>query len=383
MRRLSVRPRRWPLALAVIACTVPATPAAAADAAVRRAGLLQDRRLPARLHPGRHPGDPRPRRGQQLHRHRHRGRRRLHHRQPRPVRGGRLPQHHRRRAQRHPADRVRVATSARGGGYVGVHAAADTEYDWPFYGSLVGACFASHPAIQQATVKVEDRAHAATAHLPQTWTRTDEWYNYRTNPRSTARVLATPRRVVVLRRDDGRRPPDHLVQDRTTAAGPSTPALGHTRRPTPTRPSAPTCSAASGTRPGAPRPTAGPSRSRRRRPRPRTGCRRAGARGSPARRRTPGVAERRCRTDRPPSYGLAPGDAGGRRPWRRRSRATRPGWPARGRWSGGWCGSCTTRRCGSRSAAGARSPACARSSTLTVACWIAGCEANQAPTRSP
>ncbi|MEV1332671.1 ThuA domain-containing protein [Micromonospora costi] len=78
-----------------------------------------------------------------------------------------------------------------GGGYVGVHAAADTEYDWPFYGNLVGAWFASHPAIQQANVKVENRAHAATAHLPQTWTRTDEWYNYRTNARSTARVLAT------------------------------------------------------------------------------------------------------------------------------------------------------------------------------------------------
>ena len=78
-----------------------------------------------------------------------------------------------------------------GGGYVGVHAAADTEYGWPFYGNLVGAYFASHPAIQQANVKVENRAHAATANLPQTWTRTDEWYNYQTNVRSSARVLAT------------------------------------------------------------------------------------------------------------------------------------------------------------------------------------------------
>ncbi|MGW0434406.1 ThuA domain-containing protein [Micromonospora sp. NPDC003197] len=78
-----------------------------------------------------------------------------------------------------------------GGGYVGIHAAADTEYDWPFYGNLVGAYFASHPAIQQANVKAVDRGHAATAHLPQTWTRTDEWYNYQTNARSTARVLTT------------------------------------------------------------------------------------------------------------------------------------------------------------------------------------------------
>jgi type 1 glutamine amidotransferase len=78
-----------------------------------------------------------------------------------------------------------------GRGYAGIHAAADTEYDWPFYGELVGAWFASHPAIQPATVKVEDRAHPATAHLPQTWPRTDEWYDYRTNARSTAHVLAT------------------------------------------------------------------------------------------------------------------------------------------------------------------------------------------------
>ncbi|MCT9934864.1 ThuA domain-containing protein [Planotetraspora sp. A-T 1434] len=78
-----------------------------------------------------------------------------------------------------------------GGGYVGVHAAADTEYDWPFYGQLVGAWFASHPAIQQVNSKTENRAHPATAHLPQTWTRTDELYNYQSNPRSTARVLAT------------------------------------------------------------------------------------------------------------------------------------------------------------------------------------------------
>ncbi|MFF1275780.1 lectin [Streptomyces marokkonensis] len=78
-----------------------------------------------------------------------------------------------------------------GGGYVGIHAAADTEYDWPFYEGLAGALFQSHPAIQPATVKVEDRAHDATAHLGRTWQRTDEWYNYRTNPRTTAHVLAS------------------------------------------------------------------------------------------------------------------------------------------------------------------------------------------------
>jgi type 1 glutamine amidotransferase len=76
-----------------------------------------------------------------------------------------------------------------GGGYVGVHAAADTEYSWPYYGQLVGAWFRSHPAIQQATARVEDRTHPSTAHLGQTWVRTDELYNYRTNPRPNVRVL--------------------------------------------------------------------------------------------------------------------------------------------------------------------------------------------------
>ncbi|MEU9403638.1 ThuA domain-containing protein [Streptomyces sp. NPDC048242] len=78
-----------------------------------------------------------------------------------------------------------------GGGYVGVHAAADTEYDWPFYGGLAGAYFQSHPAIQPATVVVEDHAHPSTAQLPTRWERTDEWYNYRSDPRDRAHVLAS------------------------------------------------------------------------------------------------------------------------------------------------------------------------------------------------
>jgi cytochrome c len=77
-----------------------------------------------------------------------------------------------------------------GGGYAGVHAAADTEYSWPWYGELVGAYFKSHPAIQEADVLVEDHDHASTAHLPAKWTRTDEWYSYRSNPRADVHVLA-------------------------------------------------------------------------------------------------------------------------------------------------------------------------------------------------
>jgi len=76
-----------------------------------------------------------------------------------------------------------------GGGYGGIHAASFTEYEWPWYGRLVGAYFDSHPAIQSATQNVEDRTHSSTAHLDARWTRTDEWYNYRSNPRSMVNVL--------------------------------------------------------------------------------------------------------------------------------------------------------------------------------------------------
>jgi glucose/arabinose dehydrogenase len=78
-----------------------------------------------------------------------------------------------------------------GGGYVGVHSAADTEYNWPWYGELVGAYFSSHPAIQAATIKVADHVHPSTAGLPDRWLRTDEWYNYQINPRGSVHVLAT------------------------------------------------------------------------------------------------------------------------------------------------------------------------------------------------
>jgi cytochrome c len=77
-----------------------------------------------------------------------------------------------------------------GGGFVGIHAAADTEYGWPWYGGLVGARFRNHPEIQQAQVLVTDRVHPSTKDLPLRWTRTDEWYNYQTNPTGSVHVLA-------------------------------------------------------------------------------------------------------------------------------------------------------------------------------------------------
>lgn len=76
-----------------------------------------------------------------------------------------------------------------GHGYVGIHSASDTEYDWAFYGGLVGAYFNAHPDIQPATIIVEDSSHPSTQHLSGSWMRTDEWYGFRTNPRSAVHVL--------------------------------------------------------------------------------------------------------------------------------------------------------------------------------------------------
>lgn len=78
-----------------------------------------------------------------------------------------------------------------GGGFLGVHSAADTEYDWPFYETLNGAWFSDHPAIQAAKLVRASADHPATSFLPATWERTDEWYNFRSNPRGRVQVLLT------------------------------------------------------------------------------------------------------------------------------------------------------------------------------------------------
>jgi len=67
-----------------------------------------------------------------------------------------------------------------GGGFVGIHAAADAEYNWPWYGKMVGGYFAHHPAQQMATLTVVDKNFIATKMLPTEWKRKDEWYHYKT-----------------------------------------------------------------------------------------------------------------------------------------------------------------------------------------------------------
>ncbi len=78
-----------------------------------------------------------------------------------------------------------------GKGYVGIHAAADAEYHWPWYNGLVGAYFKNHPGQQEAVLQVVDTSFVATRHLPHLWKRFDEWYNFKSTHWDQVHVLLT------------------------------------------------------------------------------------------------------------------------------------------------------------------------------------------------
>ncbi len=69
-----------------------------------------------------------------------------------------------------------------GNGFVGIHAAADTEYNWKWYGRLVGGYFDGHPNnpnVRTGTFQITDTTHVATENLPLVWQHTDEFYDYK------------------------------------------------------------------------------------------------------------------------------------------------------------------------------------------------------------
>jgi len=80
-----------------------------------------------------------------------------------------------------------------GGGYVGIHAAADTEMNWPWYGSLLGAYMESHDSDGTPGVVLVDQTahHPATLALPASWSRADEWYHLSQTLPSEIKVLAS------------------------------------------------------------------------------------------------------------------------------------------------------------------------------------------------
>ena len=65
-----------------------------------------------------------------------------------------------------------------GKGFVGIHAASDTEYDWPWYRKLVGRMFHIHPAIQTGRLHVDNQKFPGMEQWPETLLWTDEWYEF-------------------------------------------------------------------------------------------------------------------------------------------------------------------------------------------------------------
>ncbi|MDB2384960.1 ThuA domain-containing protein [Polaribacter sp.] len=67
-----------------------------------------------------------------------------------------------------------------GGGFVGLHGASDTEFEWEWYTNMIGAQFRDHPKIQKAKLLVNTAEnHPAIKHLEETFYVTDEWYNFK------------------------------------------------------------------------------------------------------------------------------------------------------------------------------------------------------------
>jgi type 1 glutamine amidotransferase len=101
-----------------------------------------------------------------------------------------------------------------GKGFVGIHASADCEYDWAWYGKLNGAYFKTHPPAQKATIIIEDDGHPAMEPFKgmETYTTVDEWYTFRENPRDNVHVLASlDESTVTKAKDDNWKMGDHPV----------------------------------------------------------------------------------------------------------------------------------------------------------------------------
>ncbi len=78
-----------------------------------------------------------------------------------------------------------------GKGFIGVHSAIDTFYNWPEYGEMVGGYFNEHPWMTfNAPVIVEDPDFPAMRYFPKEFMMTDEMYQVKNYSRDKLRVLA-------------------------------------------------------------------------------------------------------------------------------------------------------------------------------------------------
>lgn len=65
-----------------------------------------------------------------------------------------------------------------GKGFVGIHSASDTEYEWEWYTKMVGRTFHIHPAIQTAELEVVNRNFPGLERMPDRFLWTDEFYEF-------------------------------------------------------------------------------------------------------------------------------------------------------------------------------------------------------------
>ncbi len=94
-----------------------------------------------------------------------------------------------------------------GGGFVGIHSASGSERAWPFYWSLIGGSFLYHPKLQPFTVRVTDRDHSATRHLPATFEWEDECYHLQyMNPNLHPLLVTDSTKLTDPDRDNGKYP---------------------------------------------------------------------------------------------------------------------------------------------------------------------------------
>ncbi|MBC7849037.1 MAG: ThuA domain-containing protein, partial [Chitinophagaceae bacterium] len=78
-----------------------------------------------------------------------------------------------------------------GKGYVGIHSASDTEYEWPWYTKMVGMMFKIHPQQQTAYLTVEDSNFPGMERFPKRLLWTDEWYEYGDRKTDDLHILVT------------------------------------------------------------------------------------------------------------------------------------------------------------------------------------------------
>ncbi len=76
-----------------------------------------------------------------------------------------------------------------GKGFIGIHSATDTFYQWPEYGKIIGGYFDHHPWHQDVVIKVEDSAHPSVKHLAPSFKIKDEIYQFKNFSKDQVHVL--------------------------------------------------------------------------------------------------------------------------------------------------------------------------------------------------